>query len=104
MQVLFRGYKRFLQDSGVKGFMFVNDVKVLTTFLTTTQTKSQVLFYTVHGLDFCFHGGVGVELQSQGNLGVSEDFGECPQVHSRLYCPGCERMPLWYIKDKPGKP
>ena len=36
MQVLFRFYKRFLQDSGVKGFMFVNDVKVLTTFLTTT--------------------------------------------------------------------
>jgi len=28
MQVLFRVYKRFLQDSGVKGFMFVNDVKV----------------------------------------------------------------------------
>ena len=40
--------------------MFVNDVKVLTIFLTTTQTKSQVLFYTVYGFDFCFHGGVGV--------------------------------------------
>ena len=66
MQVLFRVDKRFLQDAGVKGFMFVNDVKVLTTFLTTTQTKSQVLFYTVHGLDFCFHGGVGVH-ESESN-------------------------------------
>ena len=56
MQVLFRFHKHFLQDEGVKGFMFVDDVKVLTTFLTTTQTKSQVLFYTVHGLDFRFHG------------------------------------------------
>ena len=36
MQVLFRVYSGFLQDSGVKGFVFVNDVKVLTTFLTTT--------------------------------------------------------------------
>ena len=36
MQVLFRFHKYFLQDQGVKGFMFVNDVKVLTTFLTTT--------------------------------------------------------------------
>ncbi len=36
MQVLFRVYKRFLQDAGVKGFMFVNDVKVLTNSLTTT--------------------------------------------------------------------
>ena len=36
MQVLFRFHKHFLQDTGVKGFMFVNDVKVLTTFLTTT--------------------------------------------------------------------
>ena len=104
MQVLFRVDKRFLQDAGVKGFMFVNDVKVLTTFLTTTQTKSQVLFYTVHGLDFCFHGGVGVELQSQGNLGMTEDFGQGAQVHPRLYCPGRKGMPLWYIKDKPGKP
>ena len=104
MQVLFRVYKRFLQDSGVKGFMFVNNVKVLTTFLTTTQTKSQVLFYTVHGLDFRFHCRVGVELQSQGNLGVSEDFGQGAQVHSRLNGPGCEGVPLWYIKDKPGKP
>ncbi len=60
MQVLFCVYKHFLQDSGVKGFMFVNDVSVLTTFLTTTQTKSEVLFYTVHGLDFRFHGRVGV--------------------------------------------
>ena len=58
MQVLFRVCSGFLQDAGVKGFMFVNDVKVLTTFLTTTQTKSQVLFYTVHGLDFRFHGCV----------------------------------------------
>ena len=64
MQVLFRVYRHFLQDSVVKGFMFVNDVKVLTTFLTTTQTKSQVLFYTVHGLDFRFHGGVGVRQQT----------------------------------------
>ena len=36
MQVLFRVCSGFLQDAGVKGFMFVNDVKVLTTFLTTT--------------------------------------------------------------------
>ena len=92
MQVLFRFHKYFLQDSGVKGFMFVNDVKVLTTFLTTTQTKSQVLFYTVHGLDFRFHRGVGVELQGQGYLGVSENFGEGAQVHSRLNSPGCEGM------------
>ena len=56
MQALFRVCSGFLQDAGVKGFMFVNDVKVLTTFLTTTQTKSQVLFYTVHGLDFRFRG------------------------------------------------
>jgi len=33
MQVLFCCYKRFLQDSGVKGFMFENDVKALTTTL-----------------------------------------------------------------------
>jgi hypothetical protein len=52
MQVLFRFHKHFLQDEGVKGFMFVDDVKVL----TTTQTKLQVRFYTVHGLDFRFHG------------------------------------------------
>ena len=39
MQVLFRVYQRFLQDKGVKAFMFVNDVKVLTIVLTTTQTK-----------------------------------------------------------------
>ena len=82
MQVLFRCYKHFLQDSGVKGFMFVNDVKVLTTFLTTTKTKSQVLFYTVHGLDFRFHRGVGVELQGQGNLGMTEDFGQGAQIHA----------------------
>ena len=51
-----------------------------------------------------FHAGMGIQLECQRNFRVSQDFGKSTHIHAGFDGSGCERVPLWYIKDKPGKP
>ena len=51
-----------------------------------------------------FHAGMGIKLECQGNFRVSQDFGKRADIHAGFDGSGCERVPLWYNNDKPGKP
>ena len=108
MQVLFRCIVKNPQVSACKtckmGYPFRDVPQFIPQLVPENPGKSKESVHLRQLFLLGFHAGMGIKLECQGNFRVPQDFGERADIHTGFDGSGCERVPLWYIKDKPGKP
>ena len=108
MQVLFRCMAQNPQVSACKackmGYPFRDVPQFIPQLVPENLGNSKESIHLRQLFLLGFHAGMGIKLECQGNFRVPQDFGERADIHTGFDGSGCERVPLWYIKDKPGKP